>query len=133
MRLLWLIPLLMVGCTHYIDYGNGIYERTRSTQDPVAWGVSHSDSVKEVCEGRQVEGYHYEKLEFSNCIVTERHHGTAPGYGTAIANAFANFATFGLLGWIWGGGGGGATSSSSAVQSQSVTVPAASGHHGGHH
>jgi hypothetical protein len=124
-RLLWLLPLLLVGCASYIDYGNGRYGVVKDAQQPVAVGVSNSFAVLQNCEGRQRDGYHYEKLDFTDCHdTTEPKHASAPGWFPHLFNGLANLAGFG---WV-ASTQGGASSSASAVQSQSVTVTGGKGH-----
>lgn len=133
---LYIIGILTsLGCASYIDLGGGRYLKTESTQDPVMWGVSNSHSVAYDCKGTQREGYNYEKLDFSDCHqATEIKHASAPGYGTAIANAVISGLTLGFAAHFFDGGGGDASasasssSSSSAVSSSTVINKGSKGH-----
>lgn len=109
-----LVAFLVTGCASYIPLENGKYLVTKSTQDPVMWGVSNSDSAPFICNGKQKEGYNYENLEFSDCHqYGELKHTSAPGYGTTIVNGMLNALTFGLVAAFWGSGGDSSASASS--------------------
>lgn len=127
----WVLPVMLMGCAGYIPLGNDRYLKTESTQDPAMWGVSNSDSIAWDCKGTQREGYNYEKLDFSDCKqVTEIKHTFAPGYGTAVVNALLSAVTFGFAAHFFDGGGGdaSASASSSAVSSSTVINKGGRGH-----
>ena len=118
-----LAVLLLAGCSTYIDYGNGRYGVTRSSQEPVAFGVSNSYSFLDNCAGTidpQKVG-----MQFTDCqeIPGTLSHGTAPGYGAQLISGLLNLIG---MGWIAENLG---SVSATATQSQSVVVPAARGHH----
>jgi hypothetical protein len=123
-RLLWVLPLLLVGCASVVPLGNDRYLRTQSTQDPVLFGVSNSHAMAQDCKGTQREGYLYEKLDFSDCLTVRIDHGSAPGYGTALANALIQGLTLGLVA-NYIGGDGGATASATAT---STAISKGKGH-----
>ena len=122
-RLLWALPLLgLVGCASHVDLGGGRYLVTQSTQDPTMFGVSNSHSMAQDCKGTQREGYHYEKLDFSDCMTVRTDHGYAPGYGTALVNALVQGLTFGLVANFMGGDGGASASASATSSSVSSAI-----------
>lgn len=127
-RLLWALPLLLVGCASSVPLGGGRYLVTESTQEPVLFGVSNSHSVAKDCKGTQREGYHYEKLDYSDCITARIDHGYAPGYATAIINALVQGLTLGLVANFVGGDGASATANASAAAQANASVGGGKGH-----
>lgn len=124
---------LSLGCASYVKLSDDKYLVTQSTQDPVMWGVSNSDSVLTECKGTQREGYNYEKLDFTECKqVAEVKHTSAPGYGSAIVSGLLNALTFGLIAAFWGGGGGDANANASSNSSSNAAASSAVNIKGGH-
>ena len=121
--LAWVLPVTLLGCSSYIPLGNDRYLKTESTQDPVMWGVSNSDSIAWDCKGTQRPDYNYEKLDFSDCKqAADIKHTSAPGYGTSIANAVISGLTLGFVAHFFDGGGGDASASASSSAASSSTV-----------
>jgi hypothetical protein len=128
---MWLIlvaiSLILGGCSSYMDLGNGKYERTISSQDPVMFGVSHSDSRLEHCVGYKDHPQDI-SVQLRDCELISRHHGTAPGWFPQLLTGLLNFAG---MGWIASNVGG----SASANANSNVVVGSTpmGGHGGGHH
>lgn len=127
-HLAWVLPLFLVGCASSIDLGGGRYLVTKSTQEPVMFGVSNSHSMAQDCKGTQREGYQYEKLDFSDCITVRIDHGYAPGYGTMIVNALVQGLTLGLVANFIGDNGATASASASASATSSALAIGKGGH-----
>lgn len=131
----FLLPLLLVGgllaltaCTTYRDLGNDRYQVPVSAQEPTWFGVSNSYSWLDNCNGKQVEGYHYQKLEFSDCseVPGSFRHAYAPGFGPQIIASIFNMLG---MGWIASNVGNNTNTSSSAVSESSSTTIIKGGKH----
>lgn len=124
--------VMLTGCASYLDYGHDRYGVIRDAQEPTAIGVSNSYAVLYNCKGTQVEGYFYQKLEFSDCNpVTGLQHASAPGWFPNVFQGMMNLAGFG---WVASAqGGNGSSSSSSASSTSSSSASGGSSGHGGHH
>ena len=99
MVLLAIMAMGVTACSTYMPTSDGRYQRVKSTQEPVAFGVSNSYAMLESCKGTQVEGYTYEKLNFTECfdLPNTRQHASAPGFFPQILTGLLNLAGFG---WV---------------------------------
>lgn len=129
MRLLWLLPLLLVGCASYNDIGNGRFDVTKTTEVRSPFGTNMGFARVENCEGVKEHPQDI-SIQFVDCHpMTDWVPMSSQGQGGIIASGLLQAGGLVGLGALMPHQGG-ATSSSSAVQSQSLSVaPAKGGHH----
>ena len=125
--------LSCVGCSTYIDLGDGRYGVTKVAEERSPFGTNAGFAFLANCKGTQVEGYNYQKLEFSDCHrITEIAPISSQGQGGQIVGGALTGLGFGL-GSAFGGSttssssSAGANSSSNAFSSSSATSTAIGG------
>lgn len=120
-RLLFVVPLFVLGCTTVHDLGNGraIVPRTAEVRSP--FGTNATWTMLENCEARQARPG--ATTEYVDCQgLTDWVPMSSQGQGGQIAAGALNAAGLGILGAVMPSNG------VSALQSQSVTVTAPRGH-----
>ena len=120
-KMIWLLPLLLVGCTTVHDVGNGraIVPRTAEVRSP--FGTNMGFVMLENCEARQIRPG--ATTEYVDCHgVTDWVPMSSQGQGGQIAAGALNAAGLGILGAVMPSQG------VSATQSQSLSVTTPKGH-----
>jgi hypothetical protein len=113
-RLLWALPLLLVGCATYNDIGNGRYDVTRTTEVRSPFGTNMGFAKVENCAGvRPSAGA---TLEFTDCRdVTTWVPMSSQGQGGTIAAGALQGIGLGVAGALIGNGSASATATAGAV------------------
>lgn len=119
---IWILAALLVGCSSYVNLGNGKAMRTVVTEEPSLFGTNAGFMRLEQCEATQREGYHYESLELTNCQPNSHWVPIqSQGQGGQIVSGAMIGLGFGL-GSAFSGAAGSSSSSSSAASSSSSVV-----------
>ena len=120
-KLLWFLPMLLVGCVSTHDLGNGRHAVPRTAEVRSPYGTNVTFAKLDDCD--RVVGPNKTTQEWINCItIVEWHLVSSQGQGGQITAGALNAAGLGLLGALM------PANAVSATQSQSVTVPAPRGH-----
>jgi len=138
MRILgvWMLPIVfLAGCATYMDLGEGRYGVTQVSEQRSPFGTNAGFAMLQNCKGTQEEGYHYQKLTFSDCQPLTGYVPTSSqGQGGQIVGGALTGLGFGL-GSAFSGAGGSSSSSSAggaSSSSSSSSVGIVGGGHGGH-
>ena len=120
-QLVFLMPLLLVGCVSAHDIGHGRYEVPRTAEVRSPFGTNITFGKLENC--KRVVGSNGTTQEYTDCFtVIDWQMVSSQGQGGQVAAGALNAVGLGVLGAVMPSNG------ASAMQSQSVTVTAPKGH-----
>lgn len=121
-RLLFLVPLIMMGCVSAHDLGHGRYEVPRTAEVRSPFGTNITFGKLENCE--RVVGPNQTTQEWTNCYtVIDWQMVSSQGQGGQVAAGALNAVGLGVLGAVMP-----SNAASVMQQSQSITVTTPKGH-----